>query len=69
METEYLWQEEARRAREAEKEVKCKFTWVNGDYEIFTDVVWAETKEKAIIEFFEWIGKRSDIKNYEFEIL
>ena len=66
METEYLWQEEA---REAETEIKCKFTWVNGDYEIFTDVVWAETKEKAIIEFFEWIGKRSDIRNYELEIL
>ena len=54
---------------ETDNTIKCKFTWVNGDYEIFTDVVWAETKEKAIIEFFEWIGKRSDIKNYELEIL
>jgi len=54
---------------ETDNIIKCKFTWVNGDYEIFTDVVWAETKEKAIIEFFEWIGKGSDIKHYELEIL
>tara|TARA_Y100001938_G_scaffold150592_1_gene242273 strand:- start:611 stop:778 length:168 start_codon:yes stop_codon:yes gene_type:complete len=54
---------------ETDNTIKCQFIWVNGDYEIFTDVVWAETKEKAIIEFFEWIGKRSDIKNYELVIL
>tara|TARA_Y100000361_G_scaffold53417_1_gene46666 strand:+ start:105 stop:272 length:168 start_codon:yes stop_codon:yes gene_type:complete len=54
---------------ETDDTIKYKFTWVNSDYEIFTDVIWAETKEKAIIEFFEWIGRRSDIKNYELEIL
>tara|TARA_R110002020_G_scaffold272595_2_gene487681 strand:- start:1742 stop:1927 length:186 start_codon:yes stop_codon:yes gene_type:complete len=52
---------------EEDTQTKYTFTWVNSDFEIFINVIFADSETEATIKFFKQI-EFDDIKNYEIDL-
>ena len=52
---------------EEDTQTKYTFTWVNSDFEIFINVIFADSEKEATIKFFKQI-EFDDIKNYEIDL-
>ena len=52
---------------EEDTQTKYTFTWVNSDFEIFINVIFADSEKEATIKFFKEI-EFEDITNYEIDL-